>query len=134
MYGCAAAVEDGLDLGFCTRGRDHLLRAFGRCHTGVRCFFAPTSASPRPPVRRRRRQISRDPDVGGEGVRPQDHAGVPAVRVRLRHPAGAGQELRVRRERLELRQEQQKVRIFDMYLYCTVCCMYVGGFIMRRGT
>lgn len=56
------------------------------------------------------RKISRHSNVGGEGVRPQDHAGVSAVRVRLRYPPGAGAELRLRRERLELCEEQQKVR------------------------
>lgn len=55
-------------------------------------------------------QIPGDPDLGGEGVRPQDHPGVPSVRVRVRYPAGAGEKLCLRRERLEFRQEQQKVR------------------------
>lgn len=55
-------------------------------------------------------QVSGDPDHGGEGVCPQDHPGVPSVRMRVRYPAGAGEKLCLRRERLEFRQEQQKVR------------------------
>ena len=54
-------------------------------------------------------QISGDLNLGGEGVRPKDHLGIQAMRLRLRHPAGAGSQLRVRRQRLELREEQQEV-------------------------
>lgn len=38
-------------------------------------------------------QVSCDPLLRGKGIRAKDHAGVQAVRVRLRHPQGAGSKL-----------------------------------------
>lgn len=54
-------------------------------------------------------QVSSDSLEGRKGVRSENHAGFQAVRVRFRHLEGAGAKLRVRRERMELREEQSKV-------------------------